>query len=291
MSTRCRQRTIDLGAARVAVSSTIDTFNAQIDFIYRDQDFRHESAAFVDLRVALRPGSPWRLWKPQVTLWSEATRPFEPYPLKSALPLFEWGSNWLLVQRLNAYLLLHAAVVARDDRALILPAAPGSGKSTLACALNLAGWRFLSDEFGVVDPATGAMLPLLKPAALKNRSIEVIGGQAGAVLGPTFHGTRKGDVAHFVPDRASVAARHRPARAVMVVFPRYRDGATLRCTPLTRAETALRLGLNSFNYRKLGPVGFDTVVRLVQTATAWEIEYGTLADALLCIEQLFGEAP
>lgn len=291
MSTRCQERTIDLGAARVAVSSTIASFNAQLDFIYRAQALGPGDADFVDLRVALRPGSPWRRWRPQVTLWSEATQPFEPYPLQSALPLFEWGSNWLLVQRLNAYLLLHAGVVARADRALILPAAPGSGKSTLACALNLAGWRFLSDEFGVVDPATGAMLPLLKPAALKNRSIELIGGHAGAVLGPTFPGTRKGDVAHFVPDHDSVAARHQPARAAMVVFPRYRDGAPLRCSPLTKAETALRLGLNSFNYRKLGPVGFDTVVRLVQTAPAWEIEYGTLADALPCIERLFGDTP
>lgn len=285
-----RQRTIDLGAARVTVASPISAFNTQLDFIYRDQEISGDEADFADLRVALRPGPRWRLWRPQVALWSEAACPFEPYPLGSALPLFEWGSNWLLVQRLNAYLLLHAGVVARGDRALILPAAPGSGKSTLTCALNLAGWRFLSDEFGVVDPASGALLPLLKPAALKNHSIAVIGGQDGAVLGPVFHGTRKGDVAHYVPDRASVAARQRPARPALVVFPRYRQGAALRCTAVGKAETAMRLGLNSFNYRKLGPLGFDTVVRLVHDLPAWEIEYGALADALPCIERLFGES-
>ena len=283
------QRSIDLGAASVVVRSPLREFNAQLDLLYRDHSQAGDSG-FADVRVALLPGPPWRVWGPQVRLWSEASCPFDPYPLGSALPLFEWGTNWLLAQRLNAHVLLHAGVVAREDRALILPAAPGSGKSTLTCALHLAGWRFLSDEFGVLDTESGLLHPLLKPAALKNRSIDIIGGQPGAVLGPVFAGTRKGDVAHFAPDRASVAARRRPVTPALVVFPRYREGAALRCAPVRRAEAAMRLGLNSFNYRKLGPVGFDAILRLTRTAPAWEIEYGALADALPCIEQLFGKA-
>ncbi len=281
-----RQRLIDLGAASVVVSSPIRDFHAQLDLLYRDHP-PAEDAPFADVRVALLPGPSWRVWGRQVRLWSEASCPFDPYPLGSALPLFEWGTNWLLAQRLDAHLLLHAGVVAREDRALILPAAPGSGKSTLTCALHLAGWRFLSDEFGVVDTESAMLLPLLKPAALKNRSIDVIGRQPGALLGPVFPGTRKGDVAHFAPDRTSIAARHRRATPALVVFPRYREGAALRCEPLPRAEAAMRLGLNSFNYRKLGPVGFDAAVRLARTAPAWEIEYGALTDVLPCIEQLF----
>jgi len=283
------QRSIDLGAASVVVRSPLREFNAQLDLLYRDHSQAGDSG-FADVRVALLPGPPWRVWGPQVHLWSEASRPFDPYPLDSALPLFEWGTNWLLAQRLNARLLLHAGVVAREDRAVILPAAPGSGKSTLTCALHLAGWRFLSDEFGVLDTDSGALLPLLKPAALKNRSIALVGSQPGAVLGPVFPGTRKGDLAHLAPDPASVAARHRPAMPALVVFPRYREGAVLRCEPVHRAHAAMRLGLNSFNYRKLGPVGFDAILRLARTAPAWEIEYGALADALPCIEQLFGKA-
>lgn len=282
-------RILDVGAARIAVHSPIAAFHADLDRVYP-----HSTAAlaqdgntgdFVDVRVSLLP-RPRRLWKRQVSLWSEADRPFEPYPLRNALPLFEWGGNWLLAQRLNAYLLLHAGVVARGEHALILPAAPGSGKSTLACALHLAGWRFFSDEFGVIDPDSGEALPMLKPGALKNRSIEVIGARPGAVLGPVFPGTRKGDVAHFVPDRDSHALRHRGAHPRLLVFPRYQAGARLSCRPVPPAEAAMRLGLNSFNYRALGPVGFQAVVRIAHAASAWELEYDSLDAAIERIENL-----
>ncbi|NMG53051.1 HprK-related kinase A [Aromatoleum aromaticum] len=281
---------LDLGAARIAVTSPILKFQEQLDFIYgRRSD--NDAGFFADIRVALWPGPAWRLGRRQVALWSEGVRPFEPYPLHGALPLFEWGSNWLLAQRLNAYLLLHAGVLARGEHALILPAAPGSGKSTLTCALHLAGWRFLSDEFGVVDPESGHVRPLLKPAALKNRSIDVIGGLPGAVLGPVFPKTRKGDVAHFVPNPASIADRHRTATPRLVIFPRYRDGAPLRSNTLSTAEAAMRLGLNSFNYRSLGPIGFHAVTRLARSVKACELEYGDLGAAIDHIEHLFVAAP
>ena len=70
--------------------------------------------------------------------------------------------------------MLHAAVVERNGSALFLPAMPGSGKSTLCAALTYRGWRLFSDEFGLIEPARGAVLPLPRAIPLKNRSIEVI---------------------------------------------------------------------------------------------------------------------
>lgn len=282
-------RMVDVGAARIAVASPLEAFHRHLDVVYPHQEVL-DGATFADVRVSLLLESAWRLRVRQVELWSEGQRPFEPYPANSALPLFEWGGNWLLAQRLNAYLLLHAGVVARDNRALILPAEPGSGKSTLTCALHLAGWRFMSDEFGVIDPESDEILPMLKPAALKNRSIEVIGARPGAVIGPVFPKTRKGDVAHFVPDRRSFEARHRPAQPRLIVFPRYQSGAPLRSRRIPAAQAALRLGLNSFNYQVLGPVGFGVTTRLARRAPAHELVYSDLDEAITHIETLFREA-
>lgn len=282
-------RLLDVGAARIAVASSLEAFHCHLDAVYPHQEVL-DGSAFADVRMSLLLESGWRLRARQVELWSEGQRPFEPYPANSALPLFEWGGNWLLAQRLNAYLLLHAGVVARDDKALILPAEPGSGKSTLTCALHLAGWRFLSDEFGVVDPESDEVLPMLKPAALKNQSIEVIGARPGAVIGPLFPKTRKGDVAHFVPDRRSFEARHRRARPRLIVFPRYHSGAPLRSRRIPAAQAALRVGLNSFNYQVLGPVGFSATTRLAQSVRAHELVYGDLDEAVAHIETLFRDA-
>lgn len=288
--TEIAYRLLDVGAARLAVASPIEGLHAHLDRVYP----HHEPIAdpfFADARVALLPGSRWRVRGRQVVLWADGQRPFEPYPYDCALPLFEWGSNYLLSQRLNAYLLLHAGVVARGDRALILPAAPGSGKTTLTCALHLAGWRFLSDEFGVVDMDSGELLPMVRPAPLKNRSIDVIGTRPGAVLGPLFPKTRKGDVSHFVPDHDSFMARHRRASPALVVFPRFQAGAALQCTPVHRAQAAMRIGLNSFNYQALGPLGFQAAVALARRTTAYELVYGNLDDAIAHIETLLEGAP
>lgn len=282
-------RSFDLGAARVAVHSPVQSFQRQLDFIYRDYG-EEDPGDFADVRLSLLPGSGLRrLWRRQIVLWSESSKPFEPHPLAHGLPLFEWGGNWLLAQRLNAYLLLHAGVLARGEHAVILPAAPGSGKSTLSCALHLAGWRFLSDEFGVIDPESGEVLPLLKPAALKNQSIEIICAHPQARLGPVFPGTRKGDVAHFTPDAASIAARHQRAQPRLVVFPQFRAGASLRATPIPAANAALRLGLNSFNYRTLGSIGFHSVVRLARNCPAYELEYSSLKEAIAHINALLDD--
>ncbi len=284
-----KYRILDVGAARLAVRSPVASFHAHLDQVYP-----HLSAVvdtqFADARLALLPGPRFRFGGREVVLWAEGQRPFEAYPYDAGLPLFEWGSNYLLSQRLNAYLLLHSGVVARNGRAVILPAAPGSGKTTLTCALHLAGWRFLSDEFGVYDMDRGCLLPMVRPAPLKNQSISIIRQRPGAVLGPLYPGTRKGDVAHFVPDRDSFMARHVTARPALVVFPRFVAGATLQCQPLSKADAVLRLGQNSFNCQALGPPGFQAVVSLAQQAPAWELIYGDLDAAMAQIEKLLAAA-
>lgn len=283
-ATACR--VLDVGAARLAVISPIASFHAQLDAVYPYMDAIADEG-FADVRVSLLPETRMLPGRRQARLWSEGDCPFEPYPLNAALPLFEWGSNWLLAQRLNVYLLLHAGVLARDGQALILPAAPGSGKTTLSCALHLAGWRFLSDEFGVVDIERREVLPMVRPAPLKNASIEVMRARAGARLGPLFPGTRKGDVAHFIPSRQSFHARHERATPKLIVFPRFTAGAALSCISLNPMQAALGLGQNSFNYQALGPVGFETAIALARTTRAYRLTYGDLDEAIAQIEHLF----
>lgn len=278
-------RILDVGAARLAVRSPVASFHDHLDQVYPHHPVIADTQ-FADARVALLPRSGLRIGRREVVLWADSQSPFESYPYDAGLPLFEWGSNFLLSQRLNAYLLLHAGVVARNDRAVILPAAPGSGKTTLTCALHLAGWRFLSDEFGVLDMERACLLPMVRPAPLKNESIEVIRQRPGAVLGPLFPKTRKGDVAHFVPDKNSFLARHTPAQPALVVFPRFVAGSPLICQPLPRADAVLRLGRNSFNYQALGPTGFQAVVALAKQTTAWELVFGDLDAAIAQIESL-----
>jgi len=219
--------------------------------------------------------------------------PVEPFPAANAFPLFEWGVNWCLGNLVNHHLLLHAGAVALDGKGVLLAATPGSGKSTLTSALTLSGFRYLSDEFGAVALSDHRMRAVLKPAALKNASIDVVRQFPGADarLGRIFRGTRKGDVAHLFADRAATAQCHDPVPVRLVVFPRYQAGAPLTVEEVPPSRAFLRLAFNSFNYSLLGPEGFDAVAAIVAGSRAVEISYGAVEPAIALIREHLDATP
>lgn len=279
---------IDLGAAMVRVQSDSAEFAVQVQEVYRHFPFMPETG-WADLHVRMRRPRGLRRWfRPQVRFQCDTRLPFEPFRADSPLPLFEWGCNALIGRRLNDLLLLHAGVVEREGLALILPALPGSGKSTLTAALSHRGWRLLSDEFGAFDPPSGAFRAVLKPIALKNRSIEVIRRFATkAAFGPEFPGTRKGTVAHLAPPQDAVAGRHIPAKPGAIVLPKWRAGSATRFEPLEENLVFPALAFNAFNYGLLGALGFQSVVGLVRQCPAWQLVYSDLDEALTSIEAVW----
>jgi len=241
-----------------------------------------------DFYVAVKPPVGLRRWfRPQVLFFLDSETPFEPFPRSHAFPLLEWGLNYAIATRAHQYCLLHSAVLERNGRALILPALPGSGKSTLCAALMHRGWRLLSDEFGMVRPETGELVPMPRVIPLKNRSIEVIRDFAPeAVLGPVFPGTRKGDVAHLAPTADSLARQHEPARPAWIVFPRFVSGAGCTLEPVADSLAFIRLSNNSFNYQLLGETAYRTLTRLVAGCERYHLEYGDLESAVVRMEAL-----
>ena len=244
--------------------------------------------AIADFHIQLeRPNSVRRWWRPQALFLLDDRSPFLPYPLSHAFPLFEWGLNWGIAMQAHQNLMLHSAVVERSGRAMLLPATPGSGKSTLCAALINRGWRLFSDEFGLVRSGDGHLIPLPRPVPLKNRSIEVIRDFAPeAELGPSFHGTRKGTVAHLVSPAFSVAQSAVTAPPGWLVFPRYRAGVPLRLTPIPKQQAFLKLANNSFNYQLLGLRGFEGVTRLVRDCDCYILSYSHLGEAIDALNAL-----
>jgi HprK-related kinase A len=275
----------------VRVRTPIRPFVEQLQLLYGAYDLR-DASAFADIDVRLIPvRGPRRLLAPAVNFVIDGITPFEPFELSHALPLFEWGVNWVFAHRMHQHLLLHAAVVERNGSAVLLPAWPGSGKSTLAASLAFRGWRYLSDEFGIVSPSTLSVLPFPRPAALKNESIDVMRRFAPqGRVGPTFPRTRKGAVAHLrIPD-SSVRRALEPASIGAVVFPDFQAGAEVQVRPLGQSAAFLKLAHNAFNYEVLGEPAFHAVAAIVRNARCCVLRYGNLDDAHAAIDALVGEA-
>lgn len=282
---------IDCGAARVRIRSDLPELAELLRIAYRGYELA-DAARACDVAVGLRRARGLRRWiRPQVELLIDGARELEPFPRDTPLPLLEWGLNYALATRLSCYLLLHAGAVERNERAVLLPAMPGAGKSTLTAALSLSGYRLLSDEFGVVRFGDAQLLPLLRPVALKNESIDVIARLApDAVIGPRFPKTHKGTVAHLAPAAEHVRARHTPAAPALVVFPRFDPAGGVEVEPLPRARAFARLAVNSFNYEIVGPEGFDALGRVVSASACYQLRYGDLTRAVQTIGQLLDEA-
>ena len=279
---------LDLGATVLRARSAVSGLSEQICTAYRHHPFNPD-ATWADLHLTIGRAGGLRRWlRPQAIFECDDGRPFEPFPSAAALPLFEWSANWLIGQRLNHLLLLHAGAAEKDGLALLMPALPGSGKSTLTAALSLRGWRLLSDEFGAYDTTADRFHAVLKPVALKNESIEVIRQfSPDASIGPKFPKTRKGTVAHLAAEPDAVARRHEAARPGAFVLPRWQAGSSTRLEPLPPESLFGALAFNAFNYKLLGIVGFDAVVGLTRRCPAWQLVYSDLADAIAAIDEIW----
>jgi len=275
------------GPFNVRVHSSVEAF-ADLFLSFYGEFPLVPAPAITDFRVRLlQTGGLRRWWRPQVEFLLDGQAPFLPYPLSHAFPLFEWGLNWSIAMHAHQFLMLHSAAVERNGRVLLLPACPGCGKSTLCAALVSRGWRLFSDEFGLVRLDDGQLMPLARPLPLKNRSIGVIRDFApDAMLGPDFHGTRKGTVAHLRSPATCVHQAAVPASPGWLVFPRYRAGAPLRLEPIVKPRAFMKLANNSFNYHLLGLQGFQGVARLVRDCDCYMLSYSNLDEAIMAMNRL-----
>ena len=242
----------------------------------------------VDFSVRLEAERPWRRWvRPSVAIRGDYMLPdAAPVALAHGLLAAEMGMNLQMALGWRRHLLLHAASVERDGRALLMTGVSGAGKSTLAMLLGEAGWRLMGDEFALLDLADGTLHPFPRAVSLKNAAIGL--ALDPARLGPLLAGTPKGDIRHFRPNADAIARMDAPARPVAILFPRFGHAEEVR--PVGAAEAFMRLTQASTNYVALGAEGFDALTRLVREVPARAVDYPDAAAGIAAVERAWEEA-
>jgi HprK-related kinase A len=271
---------VAMGPFSVRIRSELDGVRDYLQRFYSAFPMSEGSDGHFD--VAVLGGRRLHRWiRPQATVVVNGATPFLPVPATLAGPVLEWGLNWCVGRGAHRWVVVHAAVVERSGRALILPAPAGSGKSTLCAALSYAGWRLLSDEFALVDPGTGDVSPLPRPISLKEAAIEIIHRRhPDVVFGPEGHDLEGVRFVHARPPAASIARALEPAVPGWIVLPRYVPGSATVVTPLPKARTLLSIADQSFNYNYLSTEGFTCLSELVRRVECYSLEYSDLDDVL-----------
>lgn len=228
-----------------------------------------------------------RFARRQAMAFIDTPPPYTPLPERMAPIMFEQVLNWCVATRTFTHLILHAAVVAKNGRAVIVPGQSGQGKSTLCAALVARGWRHVSDEFALMDPASLAITAHPRPISLKNRSLEVVAAWAPDLRqSPAYEGTPKGTIAYVRPSRDAVDAAPEPVTPVAVVFPRFDPAQAPGLDPMGKAAAFIALTACSVNYREFGAAGFDAIGRLVDGHPVLSATYPDTESAVALLEQV-----
>lgn len=281
---QARGAVLRIGCFAVAIDVQAPDLMLEIEDLYGDcvQD---GNGSLADCAIALRFPSLRHRFLGRIQAYVNGHAPFEAMPRHLGVPMLESGINWFLGTSTTRFLLLHAAVVERRGKAIVLPGPSGAGKSTLCAALVARGWRLLGDELAMVRPDNGLIQPHPRPIGLKNQAIDIIRRvMPAAKFSGRYEGTTKGTMAYLPAPSEAIAQAEIPAEPALVIFPRYEPGARVALRRLEKASAFMDLVDRSANYFTMLEDGFETLARLVEACDHYALSYGTVGDAMAAIE-------
>jgi HprK-related kinase A len=271
---------LEVGPHRFHVTTPVATLERELLDLYAEYPW-HDTSHIADFHVGVRPPSLLRRFvRTNVIGETDLQAPFVPLPTSHALVAMEMALNWTTALCSLRFLTLHASGVERDGVSIIMPGESGSGKSTLAAGLGYRGWRFLSDEFALLDPDTLAHHAYPRPTSLKNDAIPVMKSWIDAArFSKPFPGTQKGEICYLRPEINSLARMHETAVPKLIVFPAFSRDYPPELAPMTPSEAMVRMVAGSANYDKLGERGFECLTKLVAQCPAYWLSYRNFDEA------------
>lgn len=162
------------------------------------------------------------------------------------------------------HLAIHAAVVARNGRAVALPAASGTGKSTLTAACLRAGFDYVSDEALCLTWADATLVPYPRPIGLSTWSCAEVG------LEPPTPPVQERLVSPGDLGASTAAVELQLTRIILLEAPE----PAFRFEACSRTFAATELLRRSFNAWKDPQLAFALAHDIAARTTTWTLASG-----------------
>jgi hypothetical protein len=207
--------------------------------------------------------------------------PYLPGVLEYAL----WRVNAGIQERVRDFLLLHAGAVMRGDSVVLLPAKMDSGKSSTVVGMLEAGFTYLSDEFGALDPISGMAYPAPKTIHIDAETLTFFPGLGDRLK--DREGMNEKLNQRFVRpvDLGTGVGGPGAVRSIVFLSPVF-DGPP-RLVPVSAAQAVEGMAATSFNLFRYEERGVILLSRIAKEAAAFRLEGGTPRErAALMAEKL-----
>ncbi len=182
--------------------------------------------------------------------------------------------------------LLHAALLSRAGKGILLPGKTGQGKSTLAAWLIHQGFDYLTDELVYIPDGSSECHGLTRPLNLKSGARPLLQTVFGLPEeNPTIW--RSSNVDLIPPELLGPVQVLREAPLHTILFPNFQPQATFELQPLSRAQAGLALMQCLINARNLPEHGFPEITRLSRQVPAYRITYPGFDPLPGALGQLF----
>jgi len=194
----------------------------------------------------------------------------------------ELSAQWAVRDDL---VLVHAGVVVRDGRALLVAGPSGRGKSTLTAALVKRGFAYFSDEIAALT-TEGNVLRYPTPLRLRAGAIARLGELAPQLERWQEPVSGWGERLLLASPHPDAVAAGEAATVGMVVLPTVPDGEAMpRLVDLPVGTAAFRIMAETLNYAACSRLGMDLAIAVARAASCHELVHGDLWPTVEAIER------
>lgn len=276
-----------IGPVGVSLDCTVPSVHKNYHERYCPYETPHPCGPSFPVRVFARRS--WRTGRLHFHIEGDIAEAFTVRKEHQVLPHVEAVVNLSIARYLPHYIQIHAAVLSKDGRGLILAGAPGAGKTTLAAALLMRGWQYATDEFALIDPDTLRLVPYPKALSIKDGSVAVLAALGFPVNDEVFERRDKGPIRCVSPLRCRPDAVSGPCGVAMVVFPEHVPQAAPQLTRISNAEAGFELSRRCFNFLKYRRFSLETILAASRRASCFRLVSADLAQTCDLIESAWTE--